>query len=173
MDIFLSLYKELLNAFIQINIINESTLHDAHAVGYAHSTNRRQSAIQSPFGKYWQHHPYRTHARWHACLYSRHLPSALVDKGRRRQLSGRCSHRQEIPVKSAEGIELNKEVYMPIRARWTDVLVFEALPEETQVIHLLSPSDTEGNTYDISLVPSSGKKRFAVGGNQGKLVQGR
>ena len=37
------------------------------------------------------------------------------------------------------------------------VLVFEALPEETQVIHLLSPSDTEGNTYDISLVPSSGK----------------
>ena len=59
--------------------------------------------------------------------------------------------------KSAEGIELNKEVYMPDSGEMDYVLVFEALPEETQVIHLLSPSDTEGNTYDISLVPSSGK----------------
>ena len=59
--------------------------------------------------------------------------------------------------KSAEGIELNKEVYMPDSGEMDYVLVFEALPEETQVIHLLSPSDTEGNTYDISLVPSSDK----------------
>ncbi len=46
---------------------------------------------------------------------------------------------------------------MPDSGEMDYVLVFEALPEETQVIHLLSPSDTEGNTYDISLVPSSGK----------------
>ena len=46
---------------------------------------------------------------------------------------------------------------MPDSGEMDYVLVFEALPEETQVIHLLSPSDTEGNTYDISLVPSSDK----------------
>ena len=59
--------------------------------------------------------------------------------------------------KSAEGIELNKEVYMPDSGEMDYVLTFEALPEETQVIHLLSPSDTEGNTYDISLVPQTDK----------------
>ena len=61
--------------------------------------------------------------------------------------------------KSAEGIELNKEVYMPDSGEMDYVLVFEALPEETQVIHLLSPVLRQ--------------KRFAVDGNQGKLVQGR
>lgn len=37
------------------------------------------------------------------------------------------------------------------------VLTFEALPEETQVIHLLNPTSTEGNTYDISLIPQTKK----------------
>lgn len=60
--------------------------------------------------------------------------------------------------KSAEGIELKKEVYMPASGEMDFVLVFEALPKETQVIHLLNPSDSEGNTYDISLVPQKSKK---------------
>lgn len=46
---------------------------------------------------------------------------------------------------------------MPDSGEMDYVLTFEALPEETQVIHLLSPSDTEGNTYDISLVPQTDK----------------
>lgn len=59
--------------------------------------------------------------------------------------------------KSAEGIELNKEVYMPDSGEMDYVLIFEPLPKETTTIHLLSPTDSEGSTYDISLVPQKGK----------------
>ncbi|WP_270547439.1 TlpA family protein disulfide reductase [Bacteroides ovatus] len=54
--------------------------------------------------------------------------------------------------KSAEGIELKKEVYMPDSGTMDYVLVFEPLPSETQTIHFLNPTDPEGNIYDISLV---------------------
>lgn len=70
--------------------------------------------------------------------------------------------------KSAEGIELNKEVYMPDSGEMDYVLIFEPLPKETTTIHLLSPTDSEGNTYDISLVPQKGKNSHplkAVRGN--------
>lgn len=60
--------------------------------------------------------------------------------------------------KSAEGIEIKKEVYMPASGEMDYVLVFEPLPKETQTIHFLSPTDTEGNTFDISLVPQKSKK---------------
>lgn len=48
------------------------------------------------------------------------------------------------------------------------MLIFEPLPEETQTIHLLSPTNYEGNTYDISLIPQKGKNTpplAAVKGN--------
>lgn len=64
---------------------------------------------------------------------------------------------QKYQFKSAEGIELNKETYMPDSGEMDYFLDFEPLPEETKVIHLLNPSDPEGNTYDISLVPQTGK----------------
>mgnify|MGYP000784399597 CR=1 FL=1 len=60
--------------------------------------------------------------------------------------------------KSAEGIELKKEVYMPDSGTMDYVLVFEPLPSETQTIHFLNPTDPEGNIYDISLVPQKKKK---------------
>lgn len=60
--------------------------------------------------------------------------------------------------KSAEGIELKKEVYMPASGTMDYVLVFEPLPSETQTIHFLNPTDPEGNIYDISLVPQKKKK---------------
>ena len=50
--------------------------------------------------------------------------------------------------KSAEGIELKKEVYMPDSGTMDYVLVFEPLPSETQTIHFLNPTDPEGNIYD-------------------------
>lgn len=59
--------------------------------------------------------------------------------------------------KSAEGIELKKEVYMPDSGTMDYVLVFEPLPAETQIIHYISPSDSEGNIYDLSLVPQKKK----------------
>ena len=70
--------------------------------------------------------------------------------------------------KGAEGIEINKEVYMPDSGEKNYVLIFEPLPEETQTIHLLSPTNYEGNTYDISLIPQKGKNTpplAAVKGN--------
>ena len=45
--------------------------------------------------------------------------------------------------------------YMPDSGEKDYVLIFEPLPEETQTIHLLSPTNYEGNTYDISLIPQS------------------
>ena len=59
--------------------------------------------------------------------------------------------------RSAEGIELKKEVYMPDSGTMDYVLVFEPLPSETQTIHFLNPTDPEGNIYDISLVPQKRK----------------
>lgn len=55
--------------------------------------------------------------------------------------------------KSAEGIELGKEVYMPDSGTMDYVLLFEPLPTEVRTIHYISPSDSEGNIYDLSLVP--------------------
>lgn len=60
--------------------------------------------------------------------------------------------------KSAEGIELKKEVYMPDSGTMDYVLNFEPLPTETQTIHYISPSDSEGNIYDISLVTQKKKQ---------------
>ena len=66
--------------------------------------------------------------------------------------------RKKYMFKSAEGIELKKEVYMPASGTMDYVLVFEPLPSETQTIHFLNPTDPEGNIYYISLVPQKKKK---------------
>ena len=59
----------------------------------------------------------------------------------------------------AEGIEVNKEVYMPASGEKDYILYFEPLPKETQRIHLLNTSpNSETNTYDISLVKAKKKK---------------
>lgn len=68
---------------------------------------------------------------------------------------------------SADGIEINKEVYMPDSGEMDYTLTFEALPEDTQVIHLLSPSDPEGNTFDISLLPQTGDSASPLAGIKG------
>lgn len=61
--------------------------------------------------------------------------------------------------KSAEGIEIKKQVYMPDSGEKDFVLIFEPLPKETETIHFISPGETmEWNTYDISLIPQKGKK---------------
>lgn len=53
---------------------------------------------------------------------------------------------------SLEGIEANKQVYMPDSGEMDFVLIFEPLPKTTKVIHFLSPSaNSEINIYDISL----------------------
>lgn len=59
----------------------------------------------------------------------------------------------------AEGIELKKETYMPDSGEMDFVLLFEPLPSDVQTIHLIAPNDTEGNTYDISLVPAPKDKQ--------------
>ncbi|MDD3036300.1 thioredoxin-like domain-containing protein [Bacteroides sp.] len=61
-------------------------------------------------------------------------------------------------LKSAEGIEIKKEVYMPASGTMDYVLVFEPLPKETKTIHYISPSGDDWNTFDISLTPQKGKK---------------
>lgn len=53
----------------------------------------------------------------------------------------------------AEGIEPNKEVFMPESGQMDFVLDFEPLPQETKTIHWIGPDDSELNTYDILLVP--------------------
>lgn len=68
---------------------------------------------------------------------------------------------------SADGIELHKEVYMPDSGEMDYTLTFEALPAETQIIHLLSPSDPEGSTYDISLIPQTGEDASPLNGIRG------
>lgn len=57
----------------------------------------------------------------------------------------------------AEGIELNTKVVMPDSGEKDFVLIFEPLPKETKSIHVLTPSGSESNTYDLSLVPQKGK----------------
>ena len=71
------------------------------------------------------------------------------------------------PFQKAEGIELNKETYMPASGEMDYVLYFAPLPKTTKSIHLLSPTDSEGNTYDISLTTSLKKKNStgAIRGN--------
>lgn len=58
-----------------------------------------------------------------------------------------------------EGIELNKEVYMPDSGEKDFVMLFEPLPREVRSIHLISPDNNEGSTYDISLVPSDAQQQ--------------
>lgn len=64
---------------------------------------------------------------------------------------------KKFQFKSIEGLEFDKEVYMPASGEKDFVFVFEPLPKETQVIHLLDSSYSEGNTFDISLVPQKKK----------------
>lgn len=63
------------------------------------------------------------------------------------------------PFQKAEGIELNKETYMPDSGEMDYILYFNPLPKETQSIHLLNPTDREGNTYEISLVKPKKEKQ--------------
>lgn len=63
------------------------------------------------------------------------------------------------PFQKAEGIELHKETYMPDSGEMDYILYFNPLPKETQSIHLLSPTDREGNTYDISLTKQNKEKQ--------------
>lgn len=68
----------------------------------------------------------------------------------------------------AEGIELNKEVFMPESGQMDFVLIYEPLPCETTQIHCINPDYKAFNTYDISLVASDKKKASpleAVHGN--------
>lgn len=65
---------------------------------------------------------------------------------------------KKFSFKGAEGIELNKQVYMPDTGEMDYVLFYEPLPKETRTIHLLDSSGVENNTYDISLVPQKYKK---------------
>ncbi len=134
-------------------------MHLPFVIGYNIRTNNRQSSFQSPIRKYFQHHPYRTYSRKHKSIYSCHLPPALVDHGRwgYNYLEDAATGKKYM-FKSAEGIELKKEVYMPASGTMDYVLVFEPLPSETQTIHFLNPTDPEGNIYDISLVPQKKKK---------------
>ena len=60
--------------------------------------------------------------------------------------------------KSAEGVELNKKVYMPDSGEIDYLLIYEPLPKETRIIHLLDSSGMENNTFSISLVPRKGGK---------------
>ena len=53
----------------------------------------------------------------------------------------------------AEGIELKEKIVMPDSGTTDFVLLFEPLPADVQTIHLIAPSSSESNTYDISLVP--------------------
>lgn len=72
------------------------------------------------------------------------------------------------PFVKAEGIELKKKTFMPDSGEMDYVLHFAPLPKTTATIHLLNPEDTEGNTYDISLVPAGKTKKnllAAVKGN--------
>ena len=60
----------------------------------------------------------------------------------------------------AEGIEVNKEVYMPDSGEKDYVLYFEPLPKEIKSIHWLDASpNSETNTYDISLADTKKKKK--------------
>lgn len=63
------------------------------------------------------------------------------------------------PFQKAEGIELHKETYMPDSGEMDYILYFNPLPKETQSFHLLSPTDREGNTYDISLTKQNKEKQ--------------
>jgi len=57
----------------------------------------------------------------------------------------------------AEGITLEKKTTMPQSGTMDFILLFEPLPKETQTIHWVTPNDTEGNVFDISL--SAPKKK--------------
>lgn len=56
------------------------------------------------------------------------------------------------PLIKAEGIELQKETYMPDSGEMNYILSFAPLPKTTTSIHLLSPTSRGRNTYDISLI---------------------
>lgn len=62
-------------------------------------------------------------------------------------------------IVGSEGIELEKETYMPDSGEMDFVLLFAPLPKETQEIHWLSPNGTERSTYNISLKGKNKKEK--------------
>lgn len=72
-------------------------------------------------------------------------------------VSGTC-----YKLKRSEGIELNKETYMPDSGMMDFVLEFEPLAKGTETIHMKDSTDNEGNTYDISLVPEKKKQQQPI-----------
>ena len=59
---------------------------------------------------------------------------------------------EKYPLTRSEGIELEKEVYMPDSGEMDFTLFFPPLPKETKEIHWIEPNSTEHDTYNISLV---------------------
>ena len=107
----------------------------------------RQSSVQNPCTRVYIHAIFRPHW-WISVGRDVYLEDAV---------SGTC-----YKLKRSEGIELNKETYMPDSGMMDFVLEFEPLAKGTETIHMKSPDDSEGNTYDISLVPEKKKQQQPI-----------
>lgn len=74
---------------------------------------------------------------------------------------------KQYAIIGSEGIEMEKETYMPDSGEMDFVLIFAPLPKETQEIHWIAPNNTEGNTYNISLRENNKKEK-----NPLKVIKG-
>lgn len=75
---------------------------------------------------------------------------------------------EKYAFQSAEGIELNKEVYMSDSGQMDYTLIFDPLPKETKEIDYIDPESTEIRIYGISLDIREKKKKApfnAIKGN--------
>lgn len=72
---------------------------------------------------------------------------------------------------SAEGIELNKEVYMSDSGQMDYTLIFDPLPKETKEIDYIDPEETEGRIYGISLDTKEKKKRAPLNAIKGNWYE--
>ncbi len=69
---------------------------------------------------------------------------------------------KKYPITGAEGITFNKKTSMPKSGIMDFVLIFAPLPKETQTIHWITPNDTEGNFFDISLTTKKKKNNSPI-----------
>lgn len=91
--------------------------------------------FKSPIRKYFQHHPHRAHSEnTRVYIHAIFRPHWWIMEDGDTYLEDAATSKKYL-FKSAEGIELKKEVYMPDSGTMDYVLVFEPLPSETQTIH--------------------------------------
>lgn len=73
-------------------------------------------------------------------------------------------------AKGIEGMEFDKETYLPDSGEMDIKLIFPPLPSTTTCINLIDPEDPEGKTYEISLLSNPSERKNNLAAIQGNWI---